>query len=86
MTAARWQREFVKSHPGYKKDSVVTQEIAHDLMKRCADIGEGRVNVPELLGDKVTCLNPSLGFEFFPEFSPPSTLQPPPSTLNTKHA
>ena len=31
-TAASWIREFVRSHPAYKFDSVVSQEVNYDLM------------------------------------------------------
>lgn len=31
-TAATWIREFVRSHPDYKFDSVVSQEINYDLL------------------------------------------------------
>ena len=31
-TAASWIRDFVRSHPAYKFDSVVSQEINYDLM------------------------------------------------------
>lgn len=31
-TAASWIRDFVRSHPAYKLDSVVSQEINYDLM------------------------------------------------------
>jgi len=34
MTAAKWLREFVTSHPDYKKDSVISEEINYDLLKR----------------------------------------------------
>jgi glutamate--cysteine ligase catalytic subunit len=50
-TAAQYIRDFVRSHPAYKQDSVVSPEIAHDLMVAAADIGEGRMEAPELLGD-----------------------------------
>jgi len=53
QTAATWQREFVTRHPSYKRDSVVSQEIAHDLMVACSDIGEGRRHEPSLLGQFV---------------------------------
>jgi len=46
-------RTFVRSHPGYNGNGVVTPEIANDLLKRCDDIGMGRVAAPELLGDVV---------------------------------
>ena len=32
LTAATWIRNFVQSHPDYKQDSVVSQEINHDLL------------------------------------------------------
>ena len=31
-TPATWIRNFVRSHPAYKHDSVVSQEINYDLM------------------------------------------------------
>ncbi|KAF8629434.1 hypothetical protein AX15_003480 [Amanita polypyramis BW_CC] len=33
QTPATWIRNFVRSHPDYKFDSVVSQEIAYDLLK-----------------------------------------------------
>lgn len=39
MTTAAWLRQFVTSHPAYKKDSVVTDEIAYDLVVACQEIG-----------------------------------------------
>lgn len=51
VTPATWQRNFVRNHPAYKGDSVVSDEIAFDLMQACKDIGEGKLHVPELLGD-----------------------------------
>lgn len=51
LTPATWMRQFVRNHPAYKGDSVVTDEIAYDLMIACRDIGEGRLHVPELLGN-----------------------------------
>ncbi|CAM9655822.1 unnamed protein product, partial [Ectocarpus sp. 12 AP-2014] len=38
MTTAAWLRKFVTSHPGYGKDSVVTDEIAYDLVQACQEI------------------------------------------------
>ena len=32
-TNARWQRDFVRSHPAYTQDSVVSERIAYDLLK-----------------------------------------------------
>ncbi|OBT86072.1 glutamate-cysteine ligase [Pseudogymnoascus sp. 03VT05] len=53
-TAARWIREFVKGHEGYKGDSVVGEQINHDLIGAVIGIerdgGEGVPNVEKLLG------------------------------------
>lgn len=51
VTPATWMRTFVRSHPAYKGDSVVSDEIAYDLMTACKDIGEGKLHIPELLGN-----------------------------------
>ncbi|CAG7734850.1 unnamed protein product [Allacma fusca] len=37
-TAAKWLRDFATSHPGYKKDSVITEEINYDLMCRISSL------------------------------------------------
>jgi glutamate--cysteine ligase catalytic subunit len=50
VTPATWIRNYVRTHPAYKGDSVVTDEIAYDLMVACRDIGEGKLHIPELLG------------------------------------
>lgn len=39
MTTAAWLRHFVTTHPEYKKDSRVTDEIAYDLVVACQEIG-----------------------------------------------
>ncbi|EGO00094.1 hypothetical protein SERLA73DRAFT_107071 [Serpula lacrymans var. lacrymans S7.3] len=49
MTAATWMRNFVRSHPAYKFDSVVSQEINYDLMIAIDRIERGIERVPELL-------------------------------------
>lgn len=51
ITPATWIRRFVRSHPEYEGDSVVSQAIAYDLMIACKEIGEGKRHEPELLGD-----------------------------------
>lgn len=33
MTAAQWMRHLVLSHPAYKRDSIVADEVAFDLVK-----------------------------------------------------
>lgn len=53
-TAAKWIREFVKGHEGYAHDSVVGEQINHDLVGAVIAIerdgGAGVVNVEKLLG------------------------------------
>lgn len=39
-TAARWIRHFVATHPQYGKDSVVSEEVAHDLVGAVISVGE----------------------------------------------
>lgn len=51
ITPATWMRKFVRTHPAYKGDSVVSHEIAYDLMVACKEIGEGVRHEKELLGD-----------------------------------
>lgn len=43
-TGSRWIREFVASHPGYKQDSAVSEEICYDLVKAVDEMAvkEGR--------------------------------------------
>ncbi|CAG8855704.1 3143_t:CDS:2, partial [Gigaspora margarita] len=48
-TTATWIRNFVRSHPKYNNDSVVSQEINYDLVKMVEKIQKGQVAVPELL-------------------------------------
>jgi len=33
LTPAAWIREFIMTHPGYKHDSMVSEEINYDLVK-----------------------------------------------------
>ncbi|KAJ2845127.1 glutamate--cysteine ligase [Coemansia erecta] len=52
MTAAAWMRRFVRSHPAYKFDSVVSPEISYDLVVALDEIAQGKRAAPELLGSK----------------------------------
>jgi len=64
VTPATWMRNYVRSHPSYQGDSVVTDEIAYDLMVACRDIGEGKLHIPELLGDmKIEPITPEGAYE-----------------------
>ncbi|GAA5864018.1 hypothetical protein JCM1840_000668 [Sporobolomyces johnsonii] len=49
VTTATWMRDFVRSHPQYKHDSVVGQEITYDLVKAVDAIERGERRAPELL-------------------------------------
>ncbi|KAH6625306.1 glutamate-cysteine ligase [Boeremia exigua] len=54
-TAAKWIRNFVQTHPEYKKDSVVSDEITYDLVKAAEQITkeEGRDGMgKEMLGSR----------------------------------
>jgi len=64
VTPATWMRNFVRNHPAYKGDSVVSDEIAYDLMIACRDIGLGKLHVPELLGDvKIDLISPDGAYD-----------------------
>jgi len=49
VTTATWIRKFVRSHPAYKFDSVVSQEINYDLLTAIDEIERGVRSAPELL-------------------------------------
>lgn len=51
MTNAQYLRNFVRSHPSYKKDSRVPPEAAYDLVRKATRIGQGLEPCPEVLGD-----------------------------------
>lgn len=38
ITTATWMRHFVRSHPSYQFDSVITEEINYDLMRAVDDM------------------------------------------------
>jgi glutamate--cysteine ligase catalytic subunit len=50
INGAEWQRRFVRSHPAYKNDSIVSQEIAYDLCMAADRLAHGQLDAPELLG------------------------------------
>uniref|UniRef100_A0A674EXL4 Glutamate--cysteine ligase n=1 Tax=Salmo trutta TaxID=8032 RepID=A0A674EXL4_SALTR len=53
MTMAKWMREFVDKHTQYKQDSVITDKINYDLLRKCDSIAKGEERCPELIGDPV---------------------------------
>ncbi|KAI8764616.1 glutamate--cysteine ligase catalytic subunit, partial [Biomphalaria glabrata] len=54
VTSARWMRNFVQQHPEYKKDSVVSEPIAYDLLCRIVQIARGKDNDPTHLFNYTT--------------------------------
>ncbi|XP_034183692.2 glutamate--cysteine ligase isoform X1 [Osmia lignaria lignaria] len=54
LTTAAWLRKEVFSHPEYKNDSVVTERINYDLLKKVQKIVSNEISCPELLG---TCIS-----------------------------
>jgi len=50
-TTAAWIRHFVRSHPDYKQDSIVSQSITYDLCKTVISIEKGLLKDTSLLGD-----------------------------------
>ncbi|XP_071843982.1 glutamate--cysteine ligase catalytic subunit-like [Apostichopus japonicus] len=47
-TTAQWIRDFVDQHPGYKHDSVITEDINYDLIKLCLDMSNGTTDPQHL--------------------------------------
>ena len=52
-------REFICSHPDYKKDSVVSEAITYDLIRVAKDISEGHAPCPALTGSLVSKTPPN---------------------------
>ena len=50
-TDAKYIRNFVKNHPKYKKDSIITEEINYDLIKHILKIQNKAINFKELFGE-----------------------------------
>ncbi|TCD70319.1 hypothetical protein EIP91_003948 [Steccherinum ochraceum] len=55
QTPATWMRNFVRSHPAYKFDSVVSQEINYDLMVAIDEIERGERQAPEFIPPHHVC-------------------------------
>ncbi|KAJ7593919.1 glutamate-cysteine ligase catalytic subunit [Mycena floridula] len=49
VTSATWMRNFVRSHPSYKHDSVVSEEINYDLLVAIDEIERGVRKATDLL-------------------------------------
>ncbi|XP_034939693.1 glutamate--cysteine ligase catalytic subunit [Chelonus insularis] len=50
MTTASWLRKQITTHPDYKKDAKITEQINYDILKKVYDIQTGVQSCPELLG------------------------------------
>lgn len=50
-TTAKFMRDFIRSHPDYRWDSVVSEPINHDLIVFLDRVSKGEIRCPELLGD-----------------------------------
>ncbi|XP_075158520.1 glutamate--cysteine ligase-like [Haematobia irritans] len=50
VTTATWMREQVLKHPDYKKDSIVSDTINFDILKKIEAIQKGNLIEPSLLG------------------------------------
>ncbi|KAG5680706.1 hypothetical protein PVAND_010197 [Polypedilum vanderplanki] len=50
LTTASWIRKEVLNHPDYKKDSIVSEKINYDLLKKAKKIQEGLLPCNELIG------------------------------------
>ncbi|CAF1077577.1 unnamed protein product [Rotaria sordida] len=48
LTNASWIRQFVLSHPSYKQDSIVSQEIQYDLVWKMQQIANGHEDCPQI--------------------------------------
>lgn len=53
LTTASWMRKEITEHEEYKQDSVVSERICYDLLKKAKDIQDGIRPCPELLGTNI---------------------------------
>ncbi|XP_062562515.1 glutamate--cysteine ligase [Armigeres subalbatus] len=53
LTTASWIRKEITGHEEYKQDSVVSERICYDLLKKAKDIQDGIRPCPELLGSNI---------------------------------
>ncbi|XP_058825753.1 glutamate--cysteine ligase [Topomyia yanbarensis] len=53
LTTASWIRKQITEHEEYKHDSVVSEHICYDLLRKAKDIQDGIIPCPELLGTNI---------------------------------
>jgi len=61
LTPATWMRQYVRAHPEYKNDSVVSPKITSDLLREIDDVVHGRRVCHALLGDFIRSRPPGIG-------------------------
>nr|XP_026696290.1 glutamate--cysteine ligase catalytic subunit-like isoform X2 [Ciona intestinalis] len=57
LTSAQWKRHFVRTHPDYKQDSVVSQLIEYDLLRTCDKIEKGETQEKLLYSNILPSIN-----------------------------
>lgn len=57
MTAATWMRNFIRAHPQYHADSVITPQIARDLIQACDEVAHKKRQVGEVKSQLKSFLN-----------------------------
>lgn len=50
-TTAQWWRRFVSEHPLYNHDSVISPQLAKEIVRKAAQLGKGEIIEPLLTGD-----------------------------------
>lgn len=48
LTNASWIRQFVNEHPSYQHDSVISEEIQYDLVRKMEQIANDREDCPQV--------------------------------------
>ena len=54
MTMAAWIRHEIRSHPKYKFDSAISEEILYDFACKADKVANGGIDCPELLGSPIS--------------------------------
>lgn len=49
MTTAAYVRRFVRQHPAYRHDSVISEQVNYDLLRHLDEVERGVVEAPDLL-------------------------------------
>lgn len=71
-TLARWQRDFVDSHPNYGHNSILSEKIVSDLLKHLCLIEAGEIKDPHFA-------------KIFPDLTFPNLNEPPHPQQKCRH-